>query len=143
MNYEELIAAAQAYADRNDLEVKESMETFILMAEARINRVLKTRKQSTSTYTPTVTDQEFYSLPPDYAGMRDIQLNSDLPDGPHKSASFTMLTPELFNIQRNKPFTGKKLLFHYWKPNSNLSSSKSWPDNTNSVLPKSTSSIKC
>jgi len=107
MNYSELIAASQAYADRNDLEVRESMETFILMAEARINRVLKTRKQSTSTYTPTVDDQEFYSLPPDYAGMRDIQLNSDLPDGPHKSASFTMLTPELFNIQRNKPSTGK------------------------------------
>lgn len=107
MTYEELVAASRAYADRNDLEVVNNVNIFIVMAEARMNRVLKTRKQSARAYTPTVTNQEYYSLPPDYAGMRDIQLNSTTPSISHTSCAFSYLAPEIFNERRNNPEAGK------------------------------------
>ena len=46
MNYSELVAASIAYADRYDLEVSQNMDIYIVMVESRINRLLKTRKQS-------------------------------------------------------------------------------------------------
>lgn len=107
MNYQELADAARTYADRNDFEVIDNIDTFIIMAEARMNRVLKTRKQSNRAYTPTVEGQEYYSLPPDYAGIRDIQINSDLPDVDHKTVPCHYLNPELFNIKANEPYGGK------------------------------------
>ncbi len=80
MTYQELVDAAKAYADRQDLEVNASIDVFITMAESRINRVLKIAKQSHRLYTRTVTGQEFYSLPPDYNGMRAIHFNSGAVD---------------------------------------------------------------
>lgn len=106
MNYDELIDASKAYADRNDVEVESSMDTFIILVEAKINRVLKTREQSTRAFTPTVTDREYYALPKDYAGMRDVQLNSDIPLNPHKVSQFHLVSPEQMNIQRGKPYGG-------------------------------------
>ena len=105
MNYEELVAASKAYADRNDIEVRDNADVFIKMAEARMNRVLKTRQQSNRAFTPTVEDRGFYALPPDYAGIRDIQINSGEPDE-SKSSSCTYLNPELFNIKSMSPSDG-------------------------------------
>lgn len=105
MNYEEVVNAAKAYADRNDIEVSNSVDTFILMAEARMNRVLKTREQSARIYTPTVTDQEYYGLPSDFRGMRDIQLNTESSEGSLK-APMNYLSPMSFNIEQNRPYNG-------------------------------------
>jgi len=110
MNYTELVDAAQAYADRYDDEVASNLDVFITMAESRINRVLKTREQTARVYTPTIDDTEYYSLPLDYAGMRDIQMNSDLPTVDHKTYTFSYMNPQQFNWMRNKPFGGK---FYY------------------------------
>ena len=55
MNYTELVATSIAYADRYDLEVTDNVDTFIILVEARVNRLLKTRKQSARTYTATQT----------------------------------------------------------------------------------------
>ena len=55
MNYQELVDASVAYADRNDIEVANNVDLFVTMAEARVNRVLKTRKQSKRATTPTGT----------------------------------------------------------------------------------------
>lgn len=107
MTYLEIVAAALAYADRQDIEVADSIDTFILLAEAKMNRLLKTRKQSARIYTPTVINQEYYSFPPDYAGLRDIQLNSAISSEEHSSAPMSYLNPEQFNLQRNKPYGGK------------------------------------
>lgn len=107
MTYQEIAKAAKAYADRNDLEVADNMDTFFIMAEARINRVLKTREQTTRTYTPFIDGEEYYGLPSDYAGMRDIQCNSDVPSSPHSSAPFNYINPEQFNIKRNESYAGK------------------------------------
>lgn len=103
MIYSELLDIAVAYADRQDLEVNANMDVFIVLAEAKMNRLLKTRKQSARITTPTVTGQEYYSFPPDYAGLRDIQLSS----GEDKSTPVSYMVPEQFNTQRNCPFGGK------------------------------------
>ena len=77
------------------------------MAEARINRVLKTREQTARAYAPTQQDDEYYSLPEDYAGMRDVQLNSDLPQAEHKQSQLHYLNPEQMNIRRGQAYCGK------------------------------------
>lgn len=101
MNYVQLVAAAIAYADRQDLEVEQNIDTFIIMVESRINRLLKVRKQTSRSAAPVVADQEYYCLPSDYAGMRDIQLNSRLLGG--ATAQYHYLSPEQMNIKRNTP----------------------------------------
>jgi len=98
MNYSELVNAARQYADRNDIEVSNNFPTFFLMVESKINRVLATREQSARAYTRTVTDQEYYALPVDYSGMRDIQLNTALPTEAHSRKPMNYLTPELMNV---------------------------------------------
>jgi len=106
MNYTELVAASKAYADRQDIEVANNIDIFILMAEARINRVLKTREQTARAYAPTQSGDEYYSLPSDYAGMRDVQLNSAIPTGVHTQKQFNYVNPEQFNIRRDQTYCG-------------------------------------
>jgi hypothetical protein len=106
MTYTELVAAARAYADRQDIEVDANIDIFILMAEARMNRVLKTREQSARTITPTVDNQEYYSLPPDYRGMRDIQLNSSSIESESTTTGFTYLNPYQFNSKQDSIYGG-------------------------------------
>lgn len=76
MNYTELVAAAKAYADRYDTEVSDNIPTFVLFAEARINRKLRVREMSTHYQIPTVTDQESYALPTDFLSMRSIYIDN-------------------------------------------------------------------
>lgn len=106
MNYDEIKLAAKNYADRQGVEVTENMDTFILMAEGRINRLLKTRMQSNRAYTYTIDEVEYYPLPLDYAGMRDVQVNSALPFEPHSTYPMTALNPQMFNSERGRPFNG-------------------------------------
>lgn len=106
MNYLQLIDLSKAYADRYDAELLSHMDSFIILTESRINRLLKTRKQSTRSYTMGVEGKEFYPLPPDWAGMRDIQVN----DGPHysqhSSSSMKLVDPKQFEIQKNNCGSG-------------------------------------
>tara|TARA_R110000803_G_scaffold117357_4_gene185890 strand:+ start:927 stop:1589 length:663 start_codon:yes stop_codon:yes gene_type:complete len=79
MNKLALTNAAIAYADRYDIEVNENINNFYLFTEARINRLLKTRRQSARAFTLTIENREYYSLPPDWSGMRDIQVTNPTP----------------------------------------------------------------
>ena len=99
MTYDELVAAALSYADRNDVEVTGMVNEFILMAEAHMNRVLKTREQTARAFTPIARGQDYYSLPPDYRGMRDIQFNSQSPLTTHKKYQINYLSPSQMNAQ--------------------------------------------
>lgn len=101
-----MVAAAKAYADRQDLEVDNNIDNFILMAEAKINRLLKTREQSSRAFAPTREAEEYYSLPPDFRGMRDIQVNTDLPTTDHSVYNFEYLSPKVFNSKRGTTFCG-------------------------------------
>lgn len=110
MNYNDLVAASIAYADRNDIEVNQNIDVFILMAEARMNRLLKTREQSGRFYTPTVEDQEYYVLPDDFLGVRDIQLNTTSDPSTAKTKQLHYLSPEQMNARDDAPFNGT----HYY-----------------------------
>lgn len=106
MNRFDLIEATLMYSDRQDSEAYDNVENFIILTEARINRLLKTREQSCRIYAPTVQDQEYYPLPPDYAGMRDIQLDNPTPTQEYTAQQYNYMSPEQFNKQRNKAYSG-------------------------------------
>jgi hypothetical protein len=106
MNYKEIVDASIAYADRQDIEVDRNVDTFLLMVESRINRLLKVRKQTARAFAPTVDGQEYYCLPADYAGMRDIQLNSTIPLTAHSVSQYHYLSPEQMNVKRNEGGSG-------------------------------------
>lgn len=96
MEYQELADAARAYADRNDIEVNDNLDVFFIMAESRINRVLKIAKQSHRLYTRSIEGQEYYALPPDYNGMRAIQFNTGQPDTDGSATkTLTFVTPNV------------------------------------------------
>lgn len=107
MNYSEIIEACQTYSDNISAEVVSSYDKFILITEAKINRILKTRKATFRYYIPCVTDQEYYCLPSDYSGMVDLQVNKGAPGT--ESSPMRYITPDKFNIIRNGVFEG-----HYY-----------------------------
>lgn len=104
MNYSEIRDLALAYADRSDTEVTSRIDSFLKIVEARVNRALKTRDMSSRTTISTVLDQEYYSLPADFAGLRDIEfrdtVNSDIRITMH------YLTPEQMNIVYSNSLQG-------------------------------------
>lgn len=78
MNYTEITTLALAYADREDDEVTNNIDNFILLVESRINRKLKTLDMSARSVIDLTTfpDQEYYVLPDDFGGLRDIEINT-------------------------------------------------------------------
>ena len=94
MTYDELKAQAQAYADRYDKEVADNMAAFFAFAEARINRNIKVREMTARAKMALVEGQEYYPLPADFAGMRDIEIKPT--DGARKTLAY--LSPEQANI---------------------------------------------
>lgn len=94
MNYIEMVAAIKSYADRNDAEVDASIDTFFLMAEARINRSLRVSEMTTRASVATMAEKEYYALPPDFSGIRDIELQ----DAAGKRHGMEYLPPSQMNI---------------------------------------------
>jgi len=76
MNYTEVVNLALSYSDRNDLEVADRMDDFLRVVESRINRKLKVQEMSVRSYVQTSDDKEYYTLPNDFAGLRDIEVKS-------------------------------------------------------------------
>jgi hypothetical protein len=77
MNYASIVAAALAYADRaDDTEVVANQDVFLRAVENRINTRLKVREMSGRTQLLTRDGVEYYGLPSDFAGIRDIELAS-------------------------------------------------------------------
>lgn len=106
MNYSDITTAAFEYTDRSDTEVVARVDTFIKMVESKMNRQLKVRQQSVRIYAPIILDRRFYTLPPDFAGMRDIQKNSTRPNNEPSTCPMVQLTPEQMNVKRNEVFNG-------------------------------------
>lgn len=107
MNYADLMDLSRAYTDRYDNEVENNLDNFIVLVEAQVNRLLKTREQSCRAYVNTVADKEYYSLPPDWAGMRDIRISDPSPtSGSFKTTHLSLLDPVLFDEKRNGPDDG-------------------------------------
>lgn len=108
MDYLGLKDLATRFADRQDEEIAVLYPQYLAMAEARINRVLKTREQSTRAYTPTVKDTRYYSLPPDYRGMRDVQMTHQTPQDPRLTTRpMFYISPQKYNEIENSHVDGK------------------------------------
>lgn len=95
MNYDEIKALALSYSDRQDNEVIDRMDDFFRITEARMNRILKVQKQVIRTSILTVDDEEYYGLPVDFAGLRDIELYPV--DAPENRTTLQYLSPEQMN----------------------------------------------
>lgn len=76
MNYSEIVAAIIAYSDRSDAATTGTIDSFLRMAEARINRLIRNEEMSTELDIPVVALQSEYALPADYAGMRSISIET-------------------------------------------------------------------
>jgi hypothetical protein len=92
MNYSEISSLALSYADRNDSEVTSRIDLFLKIVETRINRELKTKDMSARAEITTVLDQEYYSLPADFAGLRDIEIKET--SGAVLRCSMRFMSPE-------------------------------------------------
>ena len=105
MNYSEIISAAKAYVDRYDQELADAIPSFSRVVESKINTALKVGEQSVRAQIHLEKGQEYYALPDDFGGMRDLELihkgsasidhkNSTHPVGGH---TLVYLNPEEMN----------------------------------------------
>jgi hypothetical protein len=74
LNRAEITTAAQAYMDRYDEELVDTMPAFFSVVEAKVNTALKTGAQAVRSQIPVVGGLEYYALPCDFGGFRDIEL---------------------------------------------------------------------
>lgn len=72
MNYTDIKELALSYSDRSDSAVSAELDGFLRVIEARVNKKLKTQKMGASYSIPAVALQKEYSLPSDFAGLREI-----------------------------------------------------------------------
>jgi hypothetical protein len=70
----DLLNVAVAYADRYDTDVSDQLSFMLGLAEDRMSRIMRNREMSATLSIP-VTGASFYTLPSDFAGMRDINVN--------------------------------------------------------------------
>lgn len=94
MNYKEIVDAAQAYTDRYDEELASSMTAFTRVVEAKINNALRTGDQSIRAQIWLQRGQEYYSLPCDWGGARDVEI---LHAGEQHGRTLVYLAPEEMN----------------------------------------------
>jgi len=94
MNYADIVDTALSFADRADAEITSRVDKFIKMVESRVNRKLKTRKMSVRSQIVTEDDKEYYGLPSDFAGLRDIEMTDA---GSIERETLTYATPEQMN----------------------------------------------
>ena len=94
MNYKEIIDAAKAYTDRYDEELAGTMTAFTRVVEAKINNALRTGDQSVRSQIWLQRGQEYYGLPCDWGGARDVEI---LHEGQQHGRTLVYLAPEEMN----------------------------------------------
>ena len=111
MDYNAIIALALAYSDRaGDTEAVANMDNFLLIVEARANRAFRVGDMSaraTIDLTLAATDQEYFGLPTDFGGLRDLEYN----DGGGSRATFHYISPEQMNSYHTDNKTGTLLYY--------------------------------
>jgi len=96
--YAELQTAVANWLDRDDLE--ERIPEFIVLAEARMNRVFRLRLMEAKYTALTVADQRNYALPAGYLQMRNLQINTT----PITPCQY--VTPEIYDRLYGSTLTG-------------------------------------
>lgn len=80
MKYADIIDLAIEYADRSDDdgEVRNQIDRFLRIVEARVNRKIKVQNQSKRAVIETKEGIEYYGLPYDFSGIRDIEVKQTI-----------------------------------------------------------------
>jgi len=103
MNYDDIISSALSYSDRDvNSEAASKVSDFISVLEAKLNRRLKVSQMAKRSVTTTVAGQEYYSLPTDFAGLRDIEIKDEI--NSTEKQTLTFLPPE-----RSNEYSGRTL----------------------------------
>ena len=94
LNFKDIKETAQAYVDRYDVELEKVLPAFTKIVEGKINTALKTGEQSVRGQIWLERDQEYYGLPGDWGGFRDVEI---IKDGMKTGRTLTYLAPESMN----------------------------------------------
>ena len=97
MNYKEIVDIAQSYTDRYDEELVNAMPAFTRIVEGKINNALRTGEQSVRAQIWLKRDEEYYTLPCDWGGARDVEI---LKRGEQHGRTLVYLSPEEMNKVR-------------------------------------------
>ncbi len=107
MDYAEIKSAAYTYADRTDTEALNSYDVFLRVVESRVNRVLQTLKMATRTAIVTSLTSDYYGLPADFTGMRDLRVNNNTtPSSGTQMVSCKYVSPSQMAEKHNTTETG-------------------------------------
>ncbi len=88
--YTDLQAAVAGWMNRTDLTA--AIPDFVALAEARISRDLRIRKQVATTTLTCVAGTQYVTLPSDFLEIENITLTSTSPP-----ASLSVVTPEILD----------------------------------------------
>jgi hypothetical protein len=95
MNYGEIKSIAQSYTDRYDQELVDAIPAFTKIVEGKINNALRTGEQAVRAQIWLLRDEEYYGLPSDWGGARDVEI---LTHGERTGGrTLTYLAPEEMN----------------------------------------------
>ena len=111
MNYKQIVDAAKAYTDRYDQELADSMPAFTKVVEAKINNALRTGDQSVRAQIWLERDQEYYTLPCDWGGARDVEI---LHEGKQHGRTLVYLSPEEMNKVKRTRDSSSSWLHNYY-----------------------------
>ena len=100
MNLQEIRTAAQAYCDRYDEELVGAIPSFVKVVEGKINNALRTGEQAIRSQIYLERDNEYYGLPSDWGGARDVEI---LEQGKQHGRTLTYLAPEEMNKLSRSP----------------------------------------
>lgn len=107
MDYEDIRTLSLSYADRQDKEVSDRIDNFLEVVESRINRALKVSSMSIRSTLDIIPAQEYYGLPSDFGGFRDIQINlAGSVDVEGRRKTLKYLNPEQMNHRSNSGNAG-------------------------------------
>ena len=109
MDYDKIKTVAYAYADRSDVATTDRYDDFLRIVEAKVNRVLKTLKMTNRATLPTQEGKNYYGLPSDFEGIRDLQIND--PEGESAVVTLQYLTPEQLNEEANSIYKSDQTFY--------------------------------
>jgi hypothetical protein len=116
MDKSDIIELSLFYSDRaSDVELPSNLDKFLRIVEARVNRAFRVGKQSMRASIDLASapaDQQYFSMPSDFGGLRDIQHNSET-DGDGNTGITTMhyVSPEQMNNYINCNYNGRRIFY--------------------------------
>lgn len=111
MIYSEIIDTALDFADRlNDAEVSARINAFLRIVESKITRTLQVQKMTSRTYLATLEGYEYYTLPEDFNGIRDVEIKDAL-DGERRTTLFYLSPEQMNNAQSNRSLIGSNAYY--------------------------------